>query len=188
MTGNKLQEIKLAKNEESPPQARHHHDAAVVAKVGEINKVCRGFYKLHRGGDCQSVTNSPPRLEKPPLLLWCRRWCVGEAGEKAGTAGECGEGATASPKKSPKKFSGGGWPEAGPEFEIGEKEGFCYPATIVAAAGKAAVVAVVPAVVRRRGRGEGWNGWRVRRRRGSLAEKVTRKVFRRRLAGGGARI
>ncbi|GKA44755.1 reverse transcriptase domain-containing protein, partial [Tanacetum coccineum] len=37
-----------------------------------------------------------------------------------------------------------------------------HPATAAAATGKAAAVIVVPAVVRRRGKGEGWNGWRVR--------------------------
>ncbi|GJX64700.1 hypothetical protein Tco_0299043 [Tanacetum coccineum] len=48
------------------------------------------------------------------------------------------------------------------------------PSTTVAAAGKAAAVVVVPAVVRRRGGGEGWNGWRVRRR---FAGKIRRKGF-----------
>nr|GEW03701.1 hypothetical protein [Tanacetum cinerariifolium] len=47
-----------------------------------------------------------------------------EAGEKAGTAGDCGRGAAASPKKSPEKFSGGGRLEAATEFERGEEEGF----------------------------------------------------------------
>nr|GEY81520.1 hypothetical protein [Tanacetum cinerariifolium] len=64
------------------------------------------------------------RMEKPLLLLWCRRWCVREAEEKAETAGECGGGTTASPKKSPEMFSGGDWPEAAPKFERGEEEGF----------------------------------------------------------------
>nr|GFB70318.1 hypothetical protein [Tanacetum cinerariifolium] len=29
--------------------------------IGEKNKVCGGFYKLHRDGGSQSVTYSPPR-------------------------------------------------------------------------------------------------------------------------------
>ncbi|GKG21519.1 hypothetical protein Tco_0384114, partial [Tanacetum coccineum] len=48
------------------------------------------------------------------------------------------------------------------------------PPTAAAAAGKAAAVVVVPAVVRRRGGGEGWNGWRVRRR---FAGKIRQKGF-----------
>nr|GEV21321.1 hypothetical protein [Tanacetum cinerariifolium] len=48
----------------------------------------------------------------------------GEAEEKARMAGECCGGAAASAKKSPEKFSGGGWPEEAAEFERGEEEEF----------------------------------------------------------------
>ncbi|GKA78286.1 hypothetical protein Tco_0784823 [Tanacetum coccineum] len=56
------------------------------------------------------------------------------------------------------------------------------PATAAAAAGKVVAVVVLLAVMRRRGGGEGWNGWRVRRR---FAGKIRQKSFPTAAAGSG---